>query len=125
MKARCLAQLAGVLLLAGSGTAFGQCETKEMDESFAYVAKGGGGTACVNDHEESKKICITSGKIEGYRYDIVDEKNMIGTTEVKQLDDQCVEAKTTGHAKEASRMPNGWLCQPAERTIAIHISYCQ
>jgi hypothetical protein len=50
---------------------------------------------------------------------------MLGTTEIEQLDDQCVEARTTGHEKEASRTPNGWLCMPAERTILVHISYCQ
>jgi hypothetical protein len=125
MKGRHLAQLASVLLLAGSGTSFAQCETKEMNENFVYTAKGGGGPVCTNDYEQSEKFCIAGGKITTYRYDIIDEKNMIGTTEVKQLDDRCLEAKTIGHAKEASRTPNGLLCQPAQRTIQIHISYCQ
>jgi hypothetical protein len=124
MKGRHLAQLVGVLLLAGSSTSFAQCEAKEMSENFVYVGKGGVGPVCVNDYEQSKKFCIAAGKIASYRYDIVDEKNMVGTTEVKQLDDQCLEARTTGHAKEASRTPNGYLCQPAERTILLHISYC-
>jgi hypothetical protein len=95
-----------------------------MDQNFAYVAQGGVGNVCVNDFEQIQKYCIESGKISMYKYDIVDEKNMIGTTEVKQLDDRCLEAKTTGHAKEADRTPNGWLCSPAERTVLIHISYC-
>jgi hypothetical protein len=125
MKGRHLAQLVSVLLLAGGGTSFAQCETNEMNENFAYTAKGGVGPVCVTDYEQSEKFCIESGKIAAYKYDIVDEKNMAGTTEVKQLDDQCLEAKTIGHAKAASRTPNGWLCQPAERTIQIHISYCQ
>jgi hypothetical protein len=102
MRGLCLAQWAGVLLLAGSSTAFAQCDSKE-----------------------SEKLCVDGGKIATYKYDIVDEKNMAGTTELKQLDDQCLEARTIGHAKEASRTPNGWLCQAAERTIQIHISYCQ
>jgi hypothetical protein len=109
----------------GSGTAFAQCQTKEMNKNFVYTGKGGVGPACVNEYEQSEKFCIAAGKIETYKYDIVDEKNMVGTTELKQLDDQCVEARTIGHAKEASRTPNGWLCKPAERTIQIHISYCQ
>ena len=125
MKGRYLAQLAGVLLLAGSSASFAQCETKEMNENFVYMAKGGVGPVCVNDYEHSEKFCIAAGKIETYRYDIVEEKNMVGTTELRQLDEQCVEARTTGHAKEASRTPNGWLCKPAERTVLIHISYCQ
>jgi hypothetical protein len=96
-----------------------------MNENFAYVAKGGIGTICTTDYEQSKKFCIAAGKIAAYKYEIVDEKNMLGTTEIEQLDDQCVEARTTGHEKEASRTPNGWLCMPAERTILVHISYCQ
>ena len=124
MNARHLAHLAGVLLLAGSNSAFAQCETKEMNQNFVYIGKGGIGNVCVNDYEQSEKFCIDGGKIAAYKYDIVDEKNMVGTTELKQLDDQCVEARTTGHAKEASRTPNGWLCQPAERTVLIHVSYC-
>jgi hypothetical protein len=125
MKSRRLVQLVSVLLLAGGGTSFAQCKTKEMNENFAYTAKGGVGPVCVTDYEQSEKFCIESGKIAAYKYDIVDEKNMAGTTEIKQLDDQCLEAKTIGHAKAASRTPNGWLCQPAERTIQIHISYYQ
>ena len=125
MKVQRLAQLAGALLLAGSSPSFAQCETKEMDQSVAYIAKGGVGPVCVNDYEQTDKYCIEAGKIATYKYDIVDEKNMVGTTEVKQLDDRCLEAKTIGHAKEASRTPNGWLCSPAERTVLIHISYCQ
>ena len=124
MKGRHLALLVGVLFLAGSSTSFAQCETKEMNENLVYLGKGGVGSVCVNDYEQSEKFCIAAGKIASFRYDIVDEKNMTGTTEVKQLDDQCLEARTTGHAKEASRTPNGWLCKPAERTIALHISYC-
>jgi hypothetical protein len=96
-----------------------------MNGKFAYVAKGGIGTICTTDYEQSKKFCIAAGKIAAYKYEIVDEKNMLGTTEIEQLDDQCVEARTTGHEKEASRTPNGWLCMPAERTILVHISYCQ
>jgi hypothetical protein len=125
MNGRHLAQLASVLLLAGSTAAFAQCETKEMNENFVYIGKGGVGSVCVNDYEQSEKFCIDGGKIATYKYDIVDEKNMDGTTELTQLDDQCIEARTTGHAKEASRTPNGWLCKPAERTVLIHVSYCQ
>jgi hypothetical protein len=125
MRGLCLAQWAGVLLLAGSSTAFAQCDSKEMNKSLVYTAKGGVGPVCVNDYEQSEKLCVDGGKIATYKYDIVDEKNMAGTTELKQLDDQCLEARTIGHAKEASRTPNGWLCQAAERTIQIHISYCQ
>ena len=124
MNARHFAHLAGVLLLAGSNSAFAQCETKEINQNFVYTGKGGIGNVCVNDYEQSEKFCIDGGKIAAYKYDIVDEKNMVGTTELKQLDDQCIEARTTGHAKEASRTPNGWLCQPAERTVLIHVSYC-
>jgi hypothetical protein len=124
MKGRHLSQLAGVLLLAGNSASFAQCETKETNENFVYVGKGGVGSVCVNDYQQSEKFCIAAGKIASYTYDIVDEKNMVGTTEVKQLDDQCLEARTTGHAKEASRTPNGWLCKPWERTIVLHISYC-
>jgi hypothetical protein len=125
MKLQSLAQWTGAFLVAASSTCFAQCETKEMNENFTYVAQGGVGTICTTDYEESKKFCITAGKIATYEYEIVDEKNMLGTTEIKQLDDQCVEARTTGHAKEASRTPNGWLCMPAERTILVHISYCE
>jgi hypothetical protein len=67
-----------------------------MNENFAYTAKGGVGPVCVTDYEQSEKFCIESGKIAAYKYDIVDEKNMAGTTEIKQLDDQCLEAKTMG-----------------------------
>jgi hypothetical protein len=125
MKPQSLAQWTGAFLVATSSTCFAQCETKEINENFAYVAKGGIGTICTTDYEQSKKFCIAAGKIAAYKYEIVDEKNMLGTTEIEQLDDQCVEARTTGHAKEASRTPNGWLCMPAERTILVHISYCQ
>ena len=124
MISRNLALLVGVLLLAGSSTSFAQCQTKEMNENFVYAGKGGVGAVCVDDYEQSKKFCIAEGKIESFKYDIVDETNMVGTTEVKQLDDRCLEARTTGHAKQASRTPNGWLCKPAERTIVLHISYC-
>jgi hypothetical protein len=122
MNAQHLACLAGVLLLSGN-TALAQCETKEMNQNFVYMGKGGG-NVCVNDTEQSEKFCIDGGKIATYKFDIVDEKNMVGTTELKQLDDRCVEARTAGHAKEASRTPNGWLCKPAERTVLISISYC-
>jgi hypothetical protein len=125
MKVRRLAQLTGVLLVAASSASFAQCETQELNENFAYVAKGGIGPVCETDYTQSEKFCIESGKIASYQYDIVNEKNMLGTTEVKQLDEQCVEATTTGHAKESSRTPNGLLCMPAERTVLIHISYCR
>jgi hypothetical protein len=123
MNAQHLAYLAGVLLLSGN-TALAQCETKEMNQNIVYMGKGGVGNVCVNDYEQSEKFCLEEGKIATYRYDIIDEKNMVGSTEIKQLDDRCLEATTTGHAKDASRTPNGWLCKPAERTISIHISYC-
>lgn len=125
MNVQRLAKLASLLLLAGNNTSFAQCKTKEINENFAFIAKGGVGPVCVNDYEQSEKFCIAAGKIATYKYDIVDDRNIVGTTEVKQLDDQCLEARTTGHPKEASRTPNGWLCSPAERTILIHISYCQ
>jgi hypothetical protein len=124
MYAQHLACLAGVLLLFGSNIAYAQCDAKEMNQNFVYMGKGGVGNVCVNDTQQSEKFCIDGGKIATYKFDIVDEKNMVGTTELKQLDDRCVEARTTGHPKEASRTPNGWLCKPAERTISIHISYC-
>jgi hypothetical protein len=124
MNAQHLAYLAGVLLLSGN-TALAQCETKEMDQNIVYMGKGGVGNVCVNDYEQSEKFCLEEGKIATYKYDIIDDKNMVGSTEIKQLDDRCLEATTAGHAKEASRTPNGWLCKPAERTVRIHISYCQ
>jgi hypothetical protein len=119
------ARLTGVLLVAASSPAFAQCETAEKSETFVYVAKGGVGTTCTTDHPQSRKFCIPAGKIATYEFDLVEENNMAGTTEVEQLDDQCVEATTTGHAKEASRTQNGWLCSAAERTVLVRISYCR
>jgi hypothetical protein len=116
--------LTGVLMVASSSACFGQCQTSEMDENVAYLGKGGIGTVCTTDYEQTDKLCIKAGKIASYDFDIVDENNMEGTTELRQLDDQCIEARTSGHAKEASRTPNGYLCKPAERTILVHIAYC-
>jgi hypothetical protein len=124
MAIRQLILSTGVLVVASSSACFAQCQTSEMDENIAYLGKGGIGNVCTTDHEQADKLCITAGKIASYDFDIVDEKNMEGTTELRQLDDQCIEARTTGHAKEASRTPNGLLCKPAERTILVHIAYC-
>jgi hypothetical protein len=124
MNVRWLAPLTGAFLVASSSASFAQCETKSMDEDFAYVVKGGIGNLCSTDQEQTKTFCIESGKIASYSYEIVDDKNLVGTTEVRQLDDHCLEAMTAGHAKDASRTPNGWLCGSAERTVLVHIVYC-
>lgn len=68
MKLQSLVQLTGVFLVAASSTSFAQCETKEMSENFAYVAKGGVGTICTTDYEQSRKFCIAGGKIETYKW---------------------------------------------------------
>jgi hypothetical protein len=125
MAIRRLALMSAVLLIASNSACFSQCETKSIDQDFAYLAKGGIGNLCSTDQVQTEKFCITAGKIVSYKYDIVDDKNLAGTTEVTQLDDQCLEARTTGHAKDASRTPNGWLCSPAERTIMVHVAYCE
>ena len=56
MNARHLAHLAGVLLLAGSNSAFAQCETKEINQNFVYTAKGGIGNVCVNEEQSEKSL---------------------------------------------------------------------
>ena len=90
------------------------------------MGKGGVGNVwCSMGMSRARNSASRAGKIATYKYDVIDEKNMVGSTEIKQLDDRCLEATTTGHAKEASRTPNGWLCKPAERTIQIYVSYCQ
>jgi hypothetical protein len=125
MRMNGLVVFAGLCLIQSISQVQAQCPTKEMVEEFTYTAKGGLNNDCTKEQVQSKKFCITSGQISSYRYDVVDEKNVVGTSEISQLDDLCLEATMAGHPKDSFRSPNGLICQPGERTILIRIDYCE
>ncbi|MEZ5935945.1 MAG: hypothetical protein R3F54_29340 [Alphaproteobacteria bacterium] len=125
MRMHALAAVAGLCLVQSISQVQAQCATKELVEEFQYTAKGGINNDCTKEQVQTKKVCINSGKISSYSFDLVNEKNVEGTYEVSQLDDLCVEATVTGHPKESFRSPNGLLCQPGERRLLIHIDYCE
>ena len=112
--------------LAAARPGFAQCVTKEVRQTVPFVSTASAGDACASDAEQAGKVCAPDGRaIKDFRYEVTEDRNLAGTTEVRQADGSCVQVRTSGHAQDASRTPNGWFCSPASRTVAVTVSYCE
>ena len=112
--------------LAATRPGFAQCAPKEVRQTVSFASKASAGDACAKDAEQADKVCAPAGKpIKDFRYEVTEDRNLAGATEVRQADDSCVQVRTSGHAQDASRTPNGWFCSPAPRTVAVTLSYCE
>jgi hypothetical protein len=112
--------------LSATRPGFAQCATKEVRQTVSFASQASAGDACAEDAERVDKVCAPAGKpIKDFRYEVTEDKNLAGTTEVRQADGACVQVRTSGHAQDASRTPNGWFCSPASHTVAVTVSYCE